>query len=321
MKTGYFTLDFPIDTIKQTPLMKNAAELEKIKRISPDHDTLTKVRDVYGEVYFPPAPENRPYTFASIVVSVDGKIAFMDDQQGPLISSKNLLDPEGGFSDFWVLNMLRSYADAVIIGAKTMAREPDMTAACFDAELADARIPLMGKEDLCPTHIVVSFDGTDIPLDHKLFEIDGRVIVATSPNGMKYLREHMKKDIIEIGPFSSEKEVMMTDICSQIEAAPDSIIVIATGVESSPDGKLLLGILRGLNITRLLIESPSYMTYLMSIGAMDEMFINYSTVFVGGSVGFGAFQHFTSDNHPHSEFLQINIHGNNFLYTRQKIVY
>ncbi|MEI7885419.1 MAG: dihydrofolate reductase family protein [Clostridia bacterium] len=321
METGYFTLDFPVEAIKQIPLMKMEEKLAAIKASSPDKPTLTKIKEVYGEVYFPPAPANRPYTVASIVVSVDGKIAFMDNQQGPLISSKNLQDSDGGFSDFWVLNMLRAYADGVVVGAKTMQMEEEMTAACFDPELANARTSLMGKKHYCPTHIVVSFDGTDIPFGHKLFDIDGQVIIATSPQGLTYTKEHIGREVVTLGPFAQLADVQMEEINATIKANPNKIILLATGSEAKTDGVILLAILRGIGIERLMIESPSYMTYLMSIGAMDEMFINYSTVFVGGKVGFGAFQHFTTDDHPHSDFLQINLHKQNFLYTRQKLVY
>jgi riboflavin biosynthesis pyrimidine reductase len=321
MKTGYFTMDFPVEVIKQTPIMKMEEKLAQIKAISPDKPTLPKIKEVYGEVYFPPAPANRPYTFASIVVSVDGKIAFMDDPQGPLISSKNLQDTEGGFSDFWVLNMLRAYADGVVVGAKTMQMEEEMTAACFDPELANVRTTHMGKRHYCPIHVVVSFDGTDIQFNHKLFDIDGQVIIATSPKGLSYTKENFGREVVSIGPFSSMEQVNLEEINASIDANPGKIIVIATGTDATTDGHILLAILRGMGIERLLIEAPSYMTYLMSIGVMDEMFINYSTVYVGGKIGFGAFQHFTSGDHPHADFLQINLHKQNFIYTRQKLVY
>ncbi len=321
MESGYFTMDFPADVIRQTVLLKDEEALAKIKATSPEKETLPKVKDIYGEVYFPPAPSDRPYTFASIVVSVDGKIAFMDDQQGPLVSSKNALDPDGGFSDFWVLNMLRSYADAVVVGAKTMAMEETMTANCFDKELAEARVPVMGKSATCPAHVVVSFDGTDIPLEHCVFDLDATVIIATSPKGQGYVRENMKKPIVELGPYATKEAINMAEVNEKLKANPGAVIVVATGEQDKTDGEVLLALLRAIGYERLLVESPSYMTYLMSIGAMDEMFINYSTVYVGGSVGFGAFQHFTTQNHPHAEFLQINVHKQNFLYTRQRLVY
>ena len=31
------------------------------------------------------------------------------------------MDPDGSLGDFWVLNVLRSYADGIIVGANTLA--------------------------------------------------------------------------------------------------------------------------------------------------------------------------------------------------------
>ena len=39
-------------------------------------------------------------------MSVDGKIAYEDDEVGPLIAKKNLLDAGGASADFWILNLL-----------------------------------------------------------------------------------------------------------------------------------------------------------------------------------------------------------------------
>ncbi|MEI7885726.1 MAG: dihydrofolate reductase family protein [Clostridia bacterium] len=317
----FFTMPFPREPIKLKLLMKMEEKLAEIKACSPDQATLAKVKEIYGEVFFPPAPADRPYTIASIIESVDGKIAFMDDQQGPLIASKNLQDPDGGFADFWILNMLRAYADGVIIGAKTMQMEKNMACNCYDAELADARIAKMGKKTYCPTHIIVSFDGTDIPFEHQIFKLNTQIIIGTSTAGQAFTKTLLEREVLELGPFASINEVNMDQIKIDIAENPGKIIVIATGENGKTDGKVLLYILRKIGIERLMIESPSYMTYLMGIDAMDEMFINYSTVFAGGSVGFGAFQHFTTEKHPHSDFLQINLHKNNFIYTRQKLVY
>lgn len=318
----FLRADFPVEKIRLTPIMKQEDQLSAIKSCSPEKETPQKIKEIYGDVYFPPAPESRPYTFASIVVSSDGKIAFMDNQQGPLIAAKNLQDTDGGLADFWVLNMLRFYADGVIIGAKTISMEPMMVSNVLDWELADLRTSQMGKRDYCPWQIVVSFDGTDIPYDHMLFSMDAQQVVATSPQGMEYVKKHANKDCIVLGPYKNIDEVDENEVAKVLEVCDKSrLLVIGTGVDGTTDGPSLLKILRLLGISRLLVESPAYMTHLMSIESMDEMFINQSTVFAGGKVGFGAFQHFTENDHPHSEYLQINMHKNHFLYTRQKMTY
>lgn len=316
----FVTMEFPNDQIRLTPLFTQQDALNDIRSTSPDAPTPKKILDVYGEVCFPPAPADRPYLFASIVVSSDGKISFMDDRHGELIAQNNFRDPDGGLADFWVLNMLRFYADGVIIGARTLHTNEIMWANCFDTELAELRVPLLNKA-YCPAHIVVSFDGTDIPFDHMLFGVDAQRIIATSPDGLTYVREHSGFDITEIGPFKTADDVDMDDVYAAAMAHPERILVIATGEGSATDGRALLKALRALHMQRIMVESPSYMTYLMSISAMDEMFMNYSSVFAGGSVGFGAFMHFPAANHPHSDFLQVSMHASNFLCTRQRMIY
>lgn len=318
----FLRADFPTEKIKLTPLMKQEEQLAAIKAISPERETPEKIRTIYGDIYFPPAPEDRPYTFASIVVSSDGKIAFMDNQQGPLIAGKNMQDPDGGLADFWILNMLRFYADGVIIGAKTISMEPMMVSNVLDWDLADLRIPQMGKRDYCPWQVVVSFDGTDIPYDHMLFSMDAQQVIATSPKGVDYVRAHANKECLVLGPYADGEAVDTAEVLAALPQCDKSkLLVIATGVDGTTDGVALLKVLKLLGISRLLVESPAYMTYLMSIQRMDEMFINQSTVFAGGKIGFGAFQFFSEKDHPHSEYLQINIHQNHFLYTRQKMTY
>ena len=321
MKNTYAHIPFPADEIRQMNVFRDEESLARIKADSPDAPTLDKITDIYGEVYFPQAPAHRPYTFASIVVSVDGKIAFEDDPQGPVIAGKNLRDPSGGVSDFWVLNMLRSYADAVIVGARTMETEPTMTAECFDEDLASNRVPHMNKRDRCPIHVIVSFDGTDIPFEHELFNVDAPVLIATSPAGLDYVKANNPRPVVDLGSYGSVDSLNETVIATFAKASNEDTFVIGTGSGSNSDATTLLSFLRQAGITRLLVEAPSYMTHLISIEAMDEMFMNYSTVFAGGSIGFGAYQKFDSNDHPHSDFLQINRHSRNFIYTRQLMVY
>ena len=316
----FVTMEFPTDRIRLKPLIKQEDILKHIRSISPDAPTPQKILDVYGEVCFPPAPADRPYMFASIVVSSDGKISFMDDRHGELIAQNNYRDPDGGLADFWVLNMLRFYADGIIIGARTLHTNEIMWANCFDTELAELRVPLLGKA-YCPAHIIVSFDGTDIPFDHMIFGVDAQRIIATSPDGLAYIREHSGFDILEIGPFKNADDVDMDEVRKTASTHPERILVIATGEGNLTDGRAFLKVLRALEMERIMVESPSYMTFLMSISCIDEMFMNYSSVFAGGSVGFGAFLHFPAEDHPHSDFLQVSMHASNFLCTRQKMVY
>ena len=317
-----FTMHFPTEDIKLKLCMRQDDILAKIKAESPDMPPPRKVTDVYDEIYFPPAPDHRPYTYGSLVLSMDGKIAFPDNPEGPLIAAKNFLDPAGGKADFWVLNMLRAYADCAVIGARTLQAEPNGTSHVFCEEMAAARTLEMGKTGISPWNAVVSFDGTDIPFDHVLFEKkDIRAIIGTSPQGAEYVKKHIKKEIISFGPFNGETPIPAEEIKTAMERQPRGVLLISTGNEEKPDAMVFLKVLRLIGVQRAVIESPMYMWHLMEHQAMDEVFFNYSSVFVGGDIALGSYKPFTTALHPHSRVVSMAYHKSNFIFTRQQFVY
>lgn len=315
------TFHFPTEDIKLNILLRQEQALAEIKAASADV-VPNKVQEVYGELYLPEPPEHRPYTFASIVLSSDGKMAFTDDPQGPLIAGNNMLDRAGGKADFWMLNLLRAYSDASLIGARTLQAEPEGTSHVFCEELARARTEVMGKPTEYPVNLVVSFDGTDIPLDHKLFTSGQvRVMIGTSPAGGAYLDRNMRQEHLCFGPYTAPEQVDIDEINAALAARPQAIPVFLTGTGAAPDSQTLLYLLRQLGIRKLCIESPSYMWHLIENKAMDEMFINYSMVFAGGPMAMGVQRPFSATAHPHSELLLLAAHRNNFIFTRQKLRY
>ena len=316
-------VDFDPERIRVTSLLKNEEALEEIRRQSPDV-VPEKVKAVYGEVCFPEAPEHRPYTYASIVLSSDGKMAFPDCPQGPVIASGNKLDPDSGKTDFWVLNMLRMYADAIVIGARTLQKEPDGTSHVFDKELAEARVQVL-KKPLHPINLVVSFDGTDVPLEHKVFNSEGLVsLICTSDDGGKYLEKALPEKGLAYklyGAYKTPDEADAAAIQQSMAENPACVHVLTTGEGNVPDSKTLLAILRRMGIRLLLIESPSYMWHLFQNKGLDELFVNYSMVFAGGDITMGLRDPFTSEEHPHSELLMLGAHHRNLICTRQRLHY
>jgi riboflavin biosynthesis pyrimidine reductase len=316
-------LPFPIEKLKLVPLYQDLAELEKIRSSSLTKSALSKVSSAYHDLYFPSPSEDRPYTFASMVLSLDGKMAFQDNPQGPVVASANAIDREGGLTDFWILNVLRAHADAIIVGAKTLKSEPDVVFSCFDADLVAERKSNLGKVEECPLNIIVSLDGTDIPFDHSLFsvkEID--TLISTSHQGGRYLEQKYPDDALLIGPFNKNSEVDTESIRNLIYTGLQNgkKVILMTG-EVTPDAKVFLYILRKIGITNLLIESPTYMWLLMQQEMLDEFFLNYSSLYIGGPITPGYANGFSHLDHPHSKFLIIAMHQNSFLFTRQKVIY
>jgi riboflavin biosynthesis pyrimidine reductase len=259
-------------------------------------------------------------------------MAFGDDPKGPVIASANKLDSNGALADFWVLNMLRSYADAVIVGARTLQAEPEAAACVLCGELARDRIAVMGKKSRHPLNVIVSFDGSDIPLDHAIFNSGGLAsMIATSEAGGAYLDKALGKRRRRIfGPYRDRSAVSgspgrepssdLVEIRLAMED-PEVLPILLTGSGNQPDSGLLLLTLRLTGVERLCVEAPSYMWHLLNNRTMDEMFINYSMLFAGGPAAPGAAGPFTSLVHPHAELLMMGIHRRNFIYTRQKLRY
>lgn len=278
---------------------------------------------VFGDLKFPKTlPEDRPYTMASFVTSIDGKIAFNDAPEGPFIAQKNFLDPNGASTDFWILNLMRANADGIIVGAGTMKQEAEMTAHVFDAELEKKRAE-KGMNPI-PYNIVSSLDGSDIPFDHILFNGIVPVIINTSQNGYKVIKENLKREFftVEVPKNSniSKEEILKIFNC---EENKNKIPVIVTGEGRYTDTNDLFKVLKYIGINKLLVESPSYVHHLISEAKLDEVILNYSAVYIGGNaISLGNnMKSFTSTNHPHTEILTLHMHSPSFLYFRHKLNY
>lgn len=313
----------PKENLKISMVFEDRALLDGLKADSGETAVMPHVSEYYTDIYFPRAPADRPYTFSSIVLSSDGKMAYQDNPSGPLVAKNNFLDPDGSLGDFWVLNVLRSYADGIIVGANTLAKEPGITCHVYDQDLTAQRKEYLGKKSQ-PVGIVVSFDATDIPFDHYTFSVDPaeelKTVIATGPDGMDYIKANSPLKHIFCGPFASKEDV------DQAQLAPlhqdfDVVPVIVTGEGKNPDAHVLMYTLKKLGLEKLCVESPSYCAFMLKEQILDEYFINYSMVFVGGPISPGGGTPYGHMDHPHAKLISLGVHKSNFLFTRQKICY
>ena len=253
------------------------------------------------------------------MTSIDGRIAFTDAPQGPLIAKKNKYDPAGADTDWFILNMLRAVTDGVMLGAGTMNAEADYICHVFDQDMEDMRIA-NGKNPV-PWNIVTSLDATDIPFDHILFRSpEVPVMISTSRKGAALVKENLKNDAYFVDAPTLED--VTEELIQGMKENADKVLVIGTG-DTAPDSKVALYVLKKFGIDRLLVETPSYMHYLVSQKMMDELFFNYSCIYVGGqALTIGKFgKEFTSQDHPHTRMLSIHTHSDHFFYLRHKLLY
>lgn len=315
----YPKVEFPYDRMKLQPIFTHP-ELENYHTEGVQGEV---AREIYGSLMFPDPPKHRAYTYGSLVMSIDGKIAYLDNPAGPVIASANVLDPDGGKADFWILNLYRASADVIIAGAGTMHKEPDGTVCIMDQELEDERL----KRNLsqAPWVVIVSLDGTDVRWEDELF-VNQPTMFHSSPFALEVVKDKLAQDYFVIGPYENLQEVLEDEqrIRSQfVEHSASKMSVIITGKDKTPDEEALLGILSLLGMKRCLVETPSYCMALMKKKLLDEFVLNVSCVFVGGeamSIG-KSFPAFTSVDHPHTEVLSLHMHSPSYFYYRHKLVY
>lgn len=320
IKLPYFETD--TSDLKITPIFQDEALLNEMgvatQALLPDASAYYAT-----PITFPAPCDTRPYIVSSIVLSADGKMAYMDNPQGPLIAKCNLLDTAGGAGDFWCLNMLRAHSDALLVGAMTLRNEPENINFCMDSTLFAQRQQALGKPRQ-PVQVVVSLDATDIPFDHVTFSVDAseemKLMIATSPAGWEHIQKSSPLQHQLVGPFTSEAEIDAAQF-PILDGDYHTYPVIVTGDGAMPDMKLMLYALRKLGIETVCAESPAYCGALMAQGCLDEYFINYSMVYAGGTMTPGHNFPTSWTNHPHADLVSVGIHHRNFLFTRQRIRY
>jgi riboflavin biosynthesis pyrimidine reductase len=158
---------------------------------------------VYPASWSLPAASSRPYVYSNFVTSRDGRVSFNepDRMSGADVS---------GFDehDRWLMGLLRSRADAVLMGDNTLRIEPDhLWTAEFifprDAPAFAALRQLENRKPL-PLQAFLSLDG-DIDVDQaELFSQPAfHVVVATTTRGADRLRAlpptAARLDVLELG--------------------------------------------------------------------------------------------------------------------------
>lgn len=302
----HYTLSFPSDKIK----LKKIYQSKDSELLTGFSYANTKIEEVYGEFSFPELPKDRTYTLGSFVQSIDGKIAFPESTDGTLVAKGNKKDQNGALADYWVLNLLRTVSDAVLMGSKTISKEPELTGHIFDPDLVESRIK-RGKPAV-PLHIIVTGSGFEFPVNHKILkDPDIPVLIATTEQGKKILTESLDSNFIDL---NNTNGFCLTD---NIKA------VISIGYNRSIDLPKLLTFLKRYGIDTIMIESPQFLVSLMQEGLLDELYLNTSSIFIGGdalSVGQNM-PSFTLNKHPYGKVISIHTHSDYFFYIRYRMEY
>lgn len=288
-------------------------ETREMNRVFTDRvSSCDKTKEIYGEFRFPEYFKDRPYTYGSFVMSIDGKIAYNESPDGTLIARSNGYDPDGGLADYWILNLLRAGADASLVGARTISKEPGLTSKVYDEDLQKQRI----KEGLSPipVHVIATQSGLHFPASHNIVTADEiPAIIMTSPEGLKNLQKDLTVSF-DILHYSENIK------CSEFKSGK---LILVTGEGSLPNISDAMKALKKLGIHRMVIESPMYLSLLMKEAMLDELFLNTSSIFIGGdSLSIAKeVESFTVSKHPHTQVITIHSHSDFFFYTRYRVLH
>ncbi|MGM0501910.1 MAG: RibD family protein [Bacillota bacterium] len=279
---------------------------------------LDKLNKIYGQLKLLPCLTNRPLLLGCFVSSIDGTIAFKDNPQSGQIARSQKHDRAGGEADLWILNLLRTIADGIILGPKTLRAEKNLTAHILDKDLAAARVEMLNKPQV-PYNIIVTKTGASIPYHHRIFEEEKvPVLIATSPQGAKVVKENVSCNYKLIN-LNKIKEFKKEDL----DVNNNTIIILVSGKGHDLADKLLLKFLKQMGLDRITVETPSYAHYLIRQQLLDELFLNQSGVYIGGPkfLNNNGEAAFTVNKAPAAKVITIHNHSSYFFYLRYRLIY
>jgi len=189
---------------------------------------------LYGHLRIP-LREGRPYVIGNFVTTLDGvaSLSAPGTVGGGAISGFN---PH----DRMVMGLLRSVADAVIVGAGTLRSEPRhlWTAEHICPALSDSYQRLqaaLGRSDP-PLNVIVTARG-EIDLGLPVFRSGAvKVLVVTTPEGADRIRKRKLPPSVVIGEVKNEGAISAREILSAVgRVRPGKIYLVEGGPQLMGD--------------------------------------------------------------------------------------
>jgi len=189
---------------------------------------------LYGSLRFP-EHEGRPYVIGNFVTTLDGVASL----SAPSLAGGGAIS---GFNphDRMVMGLLRSVADAVIVGAGTLRSEPRhlWTAEYICRALAHPYRQLrsaLGKNDP-PLNVIITARG-EIDLGLPVFRSGAvKVLVVTTPEGADRIRKRDLPPSVVIGEVKNEDAISARAILSAVgRVRPGKIYLVEGGPQVMGD--------------------------------------------------------------------------------------
>ena len=182
---------------------------------------------LYGPLRFP-LQKDRPYVIGNFVTTMDGVASFSDPgfEGGSPISGSN---PH----DRMVMGLLRSVADAVIVGAGTLRSSPNhlWTAEYIYPSLSGLyrQVRTASGKMPSPLNVIVTARG-DIDLDLPVFRSGAvKVLIVTNPEGARRVRERGLPSSVVIGEVEESCAISAREVLSAVGRILHGEILLVEG--------------------------------------------------------------------------------------------
>ncbi|MGH6992981.1 MAG: dihydrofolate reductase family protein, partial [Caulobacteraceae bacterium] len=213
-----------------------------------------------GEIGFPASPPRGVWVFANFVSTLDGIVSYR-------IPGRAGGDEISGFSeeDRFVMGLLRSCADAVLVGSGTLkgdpgaVRTPEAIWPPMGEAFAQLRAAALGNDAAAPINAIVTATGLIDP-EEAVFHTPGvRAVILTTAGGRERLLSAHGERLAEVEIRVAEGEAAKVSPAAALKALHDEF-----------------------GVRRLLTEGgPTLLSSFLAEGLLDELFLTLSPRIAG----------------------------------------
>ncbi len=212
-------------------------------------------------VLIPQITLDTPFIFSCFVLSIDGKLCYPNNRSGFAIAKYNKsATPEERQADWWTLNLARSISDAIIIGTNSLRTENgEYLPLITEPILQQSRI--LNCLAPIPTTIIMCRNLNNIDFNDKIFQLTDYPVIIICDNIDTYNLPFDVQYVMNANTLN-KKQILINDSKNLVQ---------------------LFKKLYQLGYQRILNESPYYHHQLLTEYLLDEFWLNYSLVYIGGT--------------------------------------
>lgn len=323
------TIGFPKESLHINLIYANSQLMEEIVTRAAFRETPDKVLELFGPMVFPAPGQARPYITGCLVLSMDGRLGFEGSPSSRTLTSSNALDTSRGLTDLWMLNLVRTYADAILFGSATLQDEGEFTGHIYDPELQAFR--LRHRERFAPTpwNVIITRKPGALPWQHPMLTTLHIPVLLVIPENQQHELHTCPGGRFCYGIIDAKSpgsELSQLDHLSHYQVVEEGQVdprhlVVTLPTNNFADFNLLLPLLRKLGIRQMSVESPYWIWRLMEEKVLDEFFLTYTGAFAGGESVPGREVRFLPNHKPLMELASLHLTDASVLHSRQVLRY